>query len=337
MKRARVGLMGCGTVAMYGHLPALKSEAGLELVALFDLDAPRLKMAQEKFVVPQAFTDTESFFNSGLDAVVVTSPAGAHLQNVLDAARHGKHVLCEKPLALTEADAERMIQEMQRAKLMLFTSFVYRFSPVALEIKRLLQEGAIGRVASLRLVYNWDCHGKYEMDGAGHRVIQKRREDRMLEGGPMVDCGVHQIDLARWWLGSEVVRQHAHAAWADEYEAPDHVYLHLDHANAVHTMVEMSYSYGHTVAECISHFCYEIIGAEGIIRYDRERKLFEVRTQAGTRVLPWADEKNFAGTYAAFARALETGKPGDLATGTDGLIATRIARAATEQAIAERH
>jgi predicted dehydrogenase len=336
MKRARVGLMGCGTVAMYGHLPALVSAEGLELAALFDPDSTRLKAAQGKFAVPHAFTDAESFFASGLDAVVITSPAGAHLQNAIDAARHGKHVLCEKPLALTETDAERMIEEVGHAQRMLFTSFVYRFSPVALEIKRLIRDGAIGRVASLRLVYNWNCHGKYELDGAGHRVIQKRREDRMLEGGPMVDCGVHQIDLARWWLGSEVVHQHAHAAWADKYQAPDHVYLHLDHASGVHTMVEMSYSYSHTAAQPVSHFCYEIIGVEGIIRYDRERQIFELRNAAGTRSLPWDQEKNFAGTYAAFARGLETGEPGDLATGADGLIATRIARTATEQVIAGR-
>jgi predicted dehydrogenase len=336
MKRSRIGLMGCGTVALYGHLPVLASAAELELAAIFDPDSGRLKAAQDEFAVPRAFTDAESFFTSGLDAVVVTSPAGAHWENVRDAARHGKHVLCEKPLALTEADAERMIDEMARAKRMLFTSFVYRFSRVALEIKRLIQDGAIGRVASLRLVYNWDCHGKYEIDGSGRRVIQKRREDRMLEGGPMMDCGVHQIDLARWWLGSEVVRQQAHGAWADEYEAPNHVYLHLDHANGVHTMVEMSYSYGHTAAQPVSHFCYEIIGTDGLIRYDRERRLFEVRNPAGTRSLPWDEEKNFAGTYAAFARALETGAPGDLATGADGLIATRIARAATEQAIGGR-
>ena len=189
MKRARVGLMGCGTVAMYGHLPALAAAQGLELAAVFDPDSTRLKAAQDEFAVPHAFTDAEPFFTSGLDAVVITSPAGAHLQNVHDAARHGKHVLCEKPLALTEVNAERMIEEMAHAERMLFTSFVYRFSPVALEIKRLINEGAIGRVASLRLVYNWDCHGKYEMDGAGHRVIQKRGKTGCSKAG-------------RWWIAA---------------------------------------------------------------------------------------------------------------------------------------
>jgi predicted dehydrogenase len=122
----------------------------------------------------------------------------------------------------------------------------------------------------------------------------------------------------------------------DDYKAPDHMYLHLDHANGAHTTIEISYSFGHTAAEPLSRFTYEIIGTDGVILYDREQKHFELRNAAGTQRLPWHDEKNFAGMYAAFARALETGKPGELPTGEDGLIALRIARAATEQAIADR-
>ena len=111
----------------------------------------------------------------------------------------------------------------------------------------------------------------------------------------MVDCGVHQIDLARWWLGSEVVRWTAAGAWIDAFDAPDHVYLHMEHANRAQTMVEMSYSYCHTSAEPVNVFTYEFIGTEGVIRYDRGQKLFEVRSVRGTEKLPFASEKNFAG------------------------------------------
>jgi len=152
----------------------------------------------------------------------------------------------------------------------------------------------------------------------------------------MVDCGVHQIDLARWWLGSEVVRQSAFGAWVDEYEAPDHVHLHMDHACGAHTHVEMSFSFGHTVAEPAPQFEYDIIGAEGFIRYHAEQRVFELRTVGGTTRLEWSEQKNFAGMYAAFAQALQTGHAGDLATGRDGLIAMRIARSATNQAIRRR-
>jgi predicted dehydrogenase len=164
----------------------------------------------------------------------------------------------------------------------------------------------------------------------------QRRQGRMLEGGPMVDCGVHQIDLARFWLGSEVIRFAGHGAWVDEYEAPDHMYLHLDHANGAHTLVEISYSYCHTAAEPINTFLYELIGTDGVIRYDRNAKLFELRSRNGTRALPFAPEKNFAGMYDAFRDALETGHSTVLPSGEDGLIAARVSRLATEQVIRDR-
>lgn len=62
----------------------------------------------------------------------------------------------------------------------------------------------------------------------------------------MVDCGTHQIDLASFWLDSDVVQYDAHGAWVDDYDAPDHIWLHMDHANGAHAMVEMNYSYHHT-------------------------------------------------------------------------------------------
>jgi predicted dehydrogenase len=92
---------------------------------------------------------------------------------------------------------------MKKAKLPLYAGFCYRFSPCALKIRELVKKKAIGDVRSLRLIYNWDCHGKYELDGKGRKVNQKRREARMFEGGPVVDCGTHQIDLAMFWLNSE--------------------------------------------------------------------------------------------------------------------------------------
>lgn len=297
--------MGAGTVARYGHLPALAVVPDFELVSVFDPDPAQLK------TTARGFTNSDDFFQSGIDAVVITSPAAAHLQNVLDAARHGKHVLCEKPLALDEPAAQQMITAMHDRGLMLFTAFCYRFSPAALKIKELIATGGIGQARSLRLIYLWDCHGQTDA----------RRHGRMLEGGPMIDCGVHQIDLARWWLGSDVVRQQAQAARVEDYEAPDHVYLHLDHAGGAHTMVEMSYSY---TARPV--FTYEIIGTDGVIRYDREARTFEVHNSAGQQTFPWSHEKHFEGMYAAFAEALRTGQPGNLATGEDGLAALRIAR-----------
>ncbi len=291
---------------------------------------------QKKFHVPHAYPNEESFWKSNIDAVLICTPAPLHLKNVETAAKHGKHVLCEKPLAMGEADIVKMINIMEQAKLQLYTGFTYRFSDSAREIHRLVRQHAIGEVRSLRLVYLWNLHGKWNWDSTGKMIPSPLRVGRMREGGPMVDCGVHQIDLARWWLGSEVVTQRGIGVWVEDFDAPDHMYLHLGHANGAHTMVEMSFSYNATSQQPRTHFQYELIGTDGVIRYNREEHSFELRNSQGTRHLAWHGEKNFRGMHAEFAHALLNKDPRDMPTATDGLLATRIARTATDQAMSER-
>ena len=328
--------MGCGLIAEYGHIPAILATEGVEAWAVYDPDPARAYGLQHKYGIPHGYTVSDMFFESGLDAVVIASAAPAHKQNVLDAARYGLPVLCEKPLAMTDEDASCMVQAMDHAGLLLVTGFCYRFSPVAQNVKRLIKDGAIGEVRSLRLVYIWNLHGRDRITPAGQAEPNPYWHGRMEEGGPMVDCGVHQIDLARWWLDSDVARFQAAGAWVEDYRAPDHMWLHMDHETGAHTMAEMSFSYGHTARDPLTHFSYHLIGTEGMIRYDRDGWVFEVRTKYGTHHLPGASEKNFEGMHAAFALALETGDRGALPTGQDGLRATQIARQATELVIAQR-
>lgn len=328
--------MGCGDVASFGHLPALTATPGLELAALYDPDATRAQSLARKFGNPPTFTVQSEFFDCDLDAVVVTSPAWAHRENVLEAAERGIHVLCEKPIAMDDSDAEEMIQAMKDAGKHLFVGFVYRFSPVAKQIRQWVREGVVGQIRSLRLIYIWDLHGRYAPGPDGNWIESPRWRGRMLEGGPMVDCGVHQVDLARWWLGSDVVRYEASGAWVADYEAPDHVYLHLDHASGAHTMVEVSFTFGHTAHDPMPLFTYQLIGDGGILRYDRDGYILEARTGQGVVRVPGASEKNFSGMYAEFENALRTGDVGDMPTAEDGLAATRIARHATESVMARR-
>lgn len=336
MRPKKIGMLGCGMIAELGHMPAMQHLTESSLHAVYDVNWNRALAMQSKFRIPHAFPTTAAFWESDIDAVVICTPAPFHLANVIQAAKHGKHVLCEKPLAMTESDIQQMIELMRAAGLMLFTGFTYRFSGSAREIHRLVRAGAIGEVRSLRLVYLWNLHGKWSWNQVGERIASPLRVGRMLEGGPMVDCGVHQIDLARWWLGSEVEWQRGTGVWVEQYVAPDHMYLHMGHKCGAHSMIEMSFSYNATSKEARSHFQYELIGTDGVIRYNREEHSFELRNSYGTQWLAWHPEKNFAGLHAEFARALVTGEPGDMPTADDGLKATRIAKLATEEAIANR-
>ena len=108
--------MGCGEVANYGHIPAILETPGLELQSIYDPNPLTLQKTQERYRIPCAFTETDRFFSSGLDAVTITSPAPVHHQNVMEAAHHRLPVLCEKPLATNRIAAQEMLAAMQQAQ-----------------------------------------------------------------------------------------------------------------------------------------------------------------------------------------------------------------------------
>lgn len=335
----KIGIMGCGIVATFRHIPAIIETEGIELGAVFDPNPKKLIKIQDKYGIDPAicFTDVDEFMKQDFHVASITSPAPFHVENCAAACKYGKHVLCEKPLALTEDEAQQMINMVDKAGLKLFVGLVCRFSPVATKIRELLQKGTIGEVGTIRLIFNWNCHGKYRNDDdTGEYGINRRREGRMFEGGPMVDCGTHQIDLARWWLGSEIINFSGFGAWVEDYDAPDHTWVHMDHQNGAHTMIEISFSYCHTANEPVNEFIYELIGTEGVIRYDRNQKSIIVHGKSDSFELPHSDDLGFASMYKEVVSALDTGKTELLATGLDGLIATRISRESTEDAMRRR-
>ncbi len=332
----RIGIVGCGEVANFGHLPAIVSSGEYQVAALFDPNEERLATTAAKFGNPPTYKDLTNFYRANLDAVVIASPAPTHYENVLIAAKQGVHVLCEKPISDDEDEAVEMAQVMEGSGKVFTIGYCYRFSPVAKQIEQWVADGVIGTVRSLRLVYIWNLHGRFEPDKNGSWIESPRWRGRMVEGGPMVDCGVHCIDLARMWLKDEVAQVHGHGAWVADYDAPDHMFLHMDHCKGAHTLVEMSFSYTHTARNPLASFSYELIGDGGVIRYLRDGYVLEARTGQETITASGASEKNFAGMYAEFARAIQTGDVSGLPTAEDGIIATRIAWQATREAMANR-
>ncbi|GHS94883.1 oxidoreductase [Planctomycetales bacterium] len=338
MTTKKIGLLGSGIVATYSHVPAIFASELCDFAGIFDPNPDQLRKIQEKHHISPdlCYTDVKKFFREcPMDAVSIASAAPAHKENCLLAVKYGKPMLCEKPLALNEEDGRIMVDTAAKARVPLWMGLVVRFAPVAQKIYELIRRRAIGDIRSLRLIFNWSCHGQYKIDDdTGKYGINRRREGRMFEGGPLIDTGTHQIDLARWWLNSEVVRYDGFGAWVEnDYESPDHTWLHLDHENGAHTMIEVSFAYGHTTKETISEFIYELIGTEGVIRYDRNQKTIVIHGKKEDLRLPSDEDRGFHAMYDEFARALDTGKSDILATGMDGLIATRISRLSTDEAI----
>jgi predicted dehydrogenase len=332
---ARIGLMGCGSVADFGHLPAIVSTPGLEIVALFDPVPGRAESYSKKFG-GKPFTDETQFFAEGLDAVVISSPVAFHHDNVMLCSEHNVHVLCEKPIATDEDEAADMIAVMEDVGKGFFVGMVYRFSPVALQLKQWIEEGLLGKVKHIRMIYLWNLHGQWVHDGSGKWIESAMWKGRMMEGGPLVDCGVHQIDLIRWMTGLEIKSWEGFGTWVSDFEAPDHVVAQLQLENGITASVEVSFTYGHTAREPRSVFTYEVIGTGGVARFDRDGYILEARNGDGVRIGHGTGEKNFEGMYSQFAEFLHSGKSGNLASPNDAMVATEIAVDCTDQAIRRR-
>jgi len=104
----RIGIIGCGQIAR-NHVAALRGIAGVHVIAVADIDPARALAFATDHGVAQSFDDVDEMLACGLDAVTVCTPHAAHEAGVLAAARHGVHVLCEKPIALSVDQADRMV------------------------------------------------------------------------------------------------------------------------------------------------------------------------------------------------------------------------------------
>ena len=324
----RAGLVGCGIVAGYGHIPALAGPGtpGIELVALCDSDPTRLAVAGERWGVSRAYADYHDLVSQpDIDIVAICTHVDTHGPITLAAAEYGKHVLCEKPLADSEEMALRMCEAMDKAELILGTGFILRFARPVTLMKQALSEGRIGGLRVFRSVTNWW--------GGGHRGAHPGRHERfMAEGGPMFGEAVHHLDLLRFFSGQEIVDVQAAGARVDPFDWPDHSIAHCRLGDGGLGIIENGWAYGHKSNDPVMSREMELIGERGVIRYRRgDREGVEVYGWDETTVLDAPEEKEFPAMYNALIASIEAGTvQAPLASGWDGLRAQQAVTRALE-------
>lgn len=146
-KKARIGVIGAGWWAVVNHIPVLKANPNCELVAVNRLGREELDKVQREFDVPHAFEDyAEMLATVPLDGVIIASPHVNHHEHALAALAKGCHVLVEKPLATTAADARAIVAAAEKAGRQVVVPYGWNFKPFTDEAKRLVADGAIGRI-----------------------------------------------------------------------------------------------------------------------------------------------------------------------------------------------
>jgi predicted dehydrogenase len=207
MSRVRIGLIGYGSWAERVHIPSIALSANAELAAVAGPDAARAEaMARQHGARYGASDPLTVIGDPSIDAVLVCSPNDAHPAAVLAAAAAGKHVLCEKPLARTLAEARGMAEAVRSAGVRHMTAFTWRHVPAARLMRDLAAAGEIGRL----------LHAEAHFLHGGWLKLDARRpwrfDRRRMGSGILGDLGVHVFDLLAWMAGRPISRACARLA-----------------------------------------------------------------------------------------------------------------------------
>ncbi len=298
----RVGIIGTGRMAER-HLAAYRAAEGVHVVAV----AGRSDAHRDRFLgqgVERYHADPRELLDAGdLDAVSVATPSASHAALVSAALSAGCHVLCEKPLAGSVAEANALVREAEAARRHLMVGYVMRFFPEFIALKRRLDAGEIGEARDV-----WLRRVTPLPEAAWYR-------DPEQTGGVAPELAIHLIDLARWWMGSNVSR--VSAVLRDDrlrLGRPDSAHLLLEFANGA--VGSLTAAYGAPAGRDAG-----VAGSRGVLQVEAGRVVPEREPEAAAGGDP------FGAQVAQFVRGIQDDAP-PAADGVEGLLGLAVVEAA---------
>ena len=228
------GIIGSGLISERNMIPAMLKAKGTQLVAIMDVDQDRAKRVAKTFSIPKYYTkEIDLLKDEDIEAVYIATPSFLHARQVIEAANYKKHVLCEKPMALTIAEGEEMIKVCRQNKVKFAMGFMMKFHPHHLKAKQLIEAKAIGEIVKARAQWNFWYPPK---DGLW------RQDPRLGGGGCLMDVGIHCVDLLRFLVGDvdEVLALTGNTIF--QYPVEDFSCLLLRFAGGAHGIVDNCFS-----------------------------------------------------------------------------------------------
>ena len=289
-----------------------------ELVSVADLDVARAQESRERWGAGHAFGSYQELLaHGGLDCVLVATHADTHAQISIAAMQQGLDVLCEKPMAGNLDECRQMCAAAQKHERLLAMNFNTRSGEAYRLIKQQIDQGAVGTIRVVRYVFNWSNH---------HWTPKERLHNFMLNGGPIIDSGVHFFEGIRWYTGAEFGRINAAGVVVPPYEHPQHVIASCQMSDGSIGLVEAGWLYCKSTRDAGSQFQITVIGDIGTIDFEIERCTIKTYTADGTSESAKIDlDKHFDIVYELWAKSLASRRLVGLASAEDGLRATDAA------------
>jgi len=197
MKKFGVGVIGCGAIFIVHAYPLHRMEL-TEIKAVCDIKPEALKAASELFRCDGHSDYRELLKRDDIDVVHILTPHYLHAPMAIAAADAGKHVLTEKPMAISTEEARAMVAAARRNRVILGVISQNRYNSASVAVKSALADGSLGRVIGQRVMLSWTKPAEYYKRSEWHGTWDK-------EGGSlMIDQAIHVMDLARWFVGEEI-------------------------------------------------------------------------------------------------------------------------------------
>lgn len=317
------GILGNSDISRKRGAPAIHAVDGARLLSIHSRDLARAEEFRRDHQAARAYDDLDAFLaDDDLDAVYVSTELHRHCPQTVAAAEAGKHVLCEKPMALDPGECERMIAACRENDVRLAILFPRRFYPKVEQMRELIADGAIGRPVTARISASGNYHPT-EDDPKHWRVVSTTGG-----GGNLQDMGSHYLDLLVSLLGdcAEVCGLEDHLK--HDYQVPDTESALLRMQNGCHVSAHFHWSLSPGLS------CFDLHGTEGaLIATPLEGPKLTLK-RAGQEDQEWdlpLPENTYVPVVEDFTRALQEGRPPRF-PGEEGAKSTRIIHAVQQSA-----
>ncbi|MFD1956482.1 Gfo/Idh/MocA family protein [Paenibacillus thailandensis] len=193
MNPVRIGVIGAGAIGDV-HMKTFKQVQGAEVVAVTDMSAELAGKRAEEHGISVAATPQQLFDDKTIDAVIVAVPNKFHAELAIEALKHGKHVMLEKPMAIDSAAAWSVVEEQRKSGKIVMLPHQMRWGGLARAVKERIEQGELGRIYNAKTSYM----RKKGIPGWGSWFTRKD----LAGGGPLIDIGVHMLDLTLYLMGN---------------------------------------------------------------------------------------------------------------------------------------
>jgi len=299
MQTLRWGIIGCGDIVQRRVGPAIGALANGTLQAVSRRDAARVEGCRQGLGAARGYEDWRALVADGqVDAVYVASPVDRHAAHVVAAAQAGKHVLCEKPLALNANECRRMIATCRSHEVQLGVSYYRRHYPVVARLKALLAAGAIGRV----LLARFEAAETFMPPAAHPRrwILDRQRAG----GGCLMDFGCHRIELLLYLCGPARLATGTVGKGYEDHDVEDTATVALSFPGGASGLVTV------TRGGTQDYDRMSIEGTGGVLQVEGlNQGALTIRTAAGARQEAWPCHANpHQPLIEAFSAAILAGR-----------------------------